>query len=184
MCLISIGVVTPLYSISLFLPTIIEEMGYSNNAAQLMTVPVYIVACFCTLAGNYASDKARRRGVFMMGFQITSIVGFALLITTGIPHVQYAGTFLAASGKTNIPKNYAVTSTKTYQESIAPPQCPYRGMETTSAVVSNVELVLQCKWELVTWEASLRPSFTKLRTSQGQSSSTSSPSQLPIFNPS
>ena len=104
MCIISIGILTPLYSISLFLPTIIKEMGYSNNAAQLMTVPVYIVACFCTLAGNYASDRARRRGTFVIGFQLLAILGFVLLITTGKPHVQYAGTFLAASGKISIPQ--------------------------------------------------------------------------------
>ncbi|TVY16389.1 putative transporter protein [Lachnellula arida] len=98
MSVIAIGILTALYSISLFLPTIIKEMGYSNNAAQLLTVPVYIVACFCTLAGNYASDKARRRGIFVMGFEITAILGFVLLIATGKPHVQYAGTFFAASG--------------------------------------------------------------------------------------
>ena len=108
MCIIGCGILTPLYSISLFLPTIIKEMGYSKNAAQLLTVPVYIVACFCTLAGNYASDRARQRGVFMIGFLITAIVGFVLLITTGIPHVQYAGTFLAASGKTSILNNYTM----------------------------------------------------------------------------
>ncbi|TVY38907.1 putative transporter [Lachnellula occidentalis] len=98
MSVIAIGIFTALYSISLFLPTIIKEMGYSNNTAQLLTVPVYIVACFCTVAGNYASDKTRRRGIFVMGFEITAILGFVLLIATGKPHVQYAGTFFASSG--------------------------------------------------------------------------------------
>jgi MFS family permease len=39
--LITIGIYTPLYSISLFLPTIIKNMGYSAETSQLMTVPPY-----------------------------------------------------------------------------------------------------------------------------------------------
>lgn len=98
-CIMTVGIFTPLYSISLFLPTIIKQLGYSNNTAQLMTVPPYVVACLCTLAGSYFSDKMGQRGLFMIGFELTAIAGFLLLITNGIPHVQYAGTFLAAAGK-------------------------------------------------------------------------------------
>jgi predicted MFS family arabinose efflux permease len=97
--LITIGIFTPLYSISLFLPTIIKELGYTANTTQLMTVPVYVVACFCTICGSFASDKARQRGPFMMGFALVSITGFILLISSGMPQVQYVGTFFAASGK-------------------------------------------------------------------------------------
>lgn len=35
---ITIGIYTPLYSFSLFLPTIVKTLGYTNNTAQLMTV--------------------------------------------------------------------------------------------------------------------------------------------------
>lgn len=35
---ITIGVYTPLYSISLFMPTIVRGLGYTDNVAQLMTV--------------------------------------------------------------------------------------------------------------------------------------------------
>ncbi|KAL2061580.1 hypothetical protein VTL71DRAFT_6957 [Oculimacula yallundae] len=95
---ITIGLFTPLYSVALFLPTIINNLGYSNNTAQLMTVPPYAVACLVTIAGNYAADKAGQRGVFLLGFQALAITGLLLLVSNGIPHVQYAGTFLAASG--------------------------------------------------------------------------------------
>lgn len=96
---ITIGLFTPLYSISLFLPTIINELGYTANATQLMTVPVYVVACFCTICGSLASDKAGQRGPFLMGFAMLAITGFLMLIISGKPHIQYTGTFLAASGK-------------------------------------------------------------------------------------
>jgi len=65
---ITIGVYTGLYSYALFLPTIVRDLGYANNQAQLMTVPPYVVACvFCVSAGWYA-DKMGQRGIFMIGF--------------------------------------------------------------------------------------------------------------------
>ena len=99
MSLMAIGIFAPLYSISLFLPTIIKELGYTKNAAQLLTVPVYALACLCTITGSYFADKAGKRGVFLLGFEILAIVGFVVLISTDAPHVQYAGAFLAASGE-------------------------------------------------------------------------------------
>jgi len=96
---ITIGCFTPLYSISLFLPTIINELGYTANESQLMTVPVYALACFCTICGSLASDKVGQRGPFIMGFALIAIAGFVMLISSAAPRIQYAGTFLAASGR-------------------------------------------------------------------------------------
>ncbi|CZT49129.1 related to allantoate permease [Rhynchosporium secalis] len=108
---ITMGLFTPLYSVALFLPTIINNLGYSNNTAQLMTVPPYAVACLVTIAGNYAADKAGQRGIFLLGFQAMAIVGLLLLVSNGVSHVQYAGTFFAASGiYTMVPMITAWTS--------------------------------------------------------------------------
>jgi len=63
-CLITMGIFTPLYSISLFLPTIIKELGYTNGTAQLMTVPPYVVACFFCIGCGFLADRCRQRGVF------------------------------------------------------------------------------------------------------------------------
>ncbi|KAH6664667.1 high-affinity nicotinic acid transporter [Halenospora varia] len=88
----------PIYSFSLFLPTIIKNMGYTANEAQLMSVPPYVVACFFTIVASYVADRVRSRGVFMCGFQIIAIAGFAMLAGTGKAKIQYAGTVLAAIG--------------------------------------------------------------------------------------
>jgi hypothetical protein len=40
----------------------------------------------------------KKRGIFLMGFQLVAIAGFAMLAATGKPSVQYAGTVLAAIG--------------------------------------------------------------------------------------
>ncbi|EHA56279.1 high-affinity nicotinic acid transporter [Pyricularia oryzae 70-15] len=88
----------PIYSFSLFLPTIVKGMGYTANDAQLMTVPPYVVACCFTIAASYFADKWQRRGVFIMGFQLVGIAGFALLCGTDNSKAQYVGTVLAAVG--------------------------------------------------------------------------------------
>lgn len=66
--LITIGIYTPLYSISIFLPSIVASLGYTNEMAQLMTVPPYVVACLFTVGGGFAADKHGQRGLYMIGF--------------------------------------------------------------------------------------------------------------------
>ncbi len=88
----------PIYSFSLFLPTIIKNMGYTANSAQLMSVPPYVCACFFTIAGSWAADRYHQRGVFLLGFQLVAILGFAMLAGSGAASVQYAGTVFAAIG--------------------------------------------------------------------------------------
>ncbi|KAK3375649.1 high-affinity nicotinic acid transporter [Lasiosphaeria ovina] len=88
----------PIYSFSLFLPTIIKNMGYTANNAQLMSVPPYVCACFFTIAASWFADRRRQRGVFLLGFQLVAVAGFAMLAATGDASVQYAGTVLAAIG--------------------------------------------------------------------------------------
>ena len=65
---ITIGIYTPLYSISIFLPTIVKGLGYTNEVAQLMTVPPYVIACLCTIGGGFLADRHRQRGIYMIGF--------------------------------------------------------------------------------------------------------------------
>ncbi|KAK8083792.1 hypothetical protein PG996_002573 [Apiospora saccharicola] len=89
---------TPIYSFSLFLPTVIKGMGYSANNAQLMSVPPYIFACISTIGASWFADRARMRGVFLLGFQLVAVLGFAMLAGSGNAAVQYAGTVFAAIG--------------------------------------------------------------------------------------
>ncbi|KAH7024886.1 high-affinity nicotinic acid transporter [Microdochium trichocladiopsis] len=88
----------PIYSFSLFLPTIIKNMGYSANNAQLMSVPPYVFACIFTIGASWFADRVQQRGVFLLGFQLVGILGFALLAGTANSSIQYAGTVLAAIG--------------------------------------------------------------------------------------
>lgn len=93
-----LGILTPLYSFSLFLPSIISAMGYSAARSQLLSVPPYVLACIVTVLGGYFSDKTGKRAIFLVSFIGVAIIGYILLISTNIPAAQYIGTFLAACG--------------------------------------------------------------------------------------
>ncbi|KAI5857837.1 major facilitator superfamily domain-containing protein [Tricharina praecox] len=95
---IAIGVYTPLYSFSLFLPTIVKNMGYTDSTSQLMTVPPYIVACMFTIGIGYLADLHRQRGVCMALSSVLGSIGFLFLLSSPRPQIQYCGTFFAACG--------------------------------------------------------------------------------------
>jgi predicted MFS family arabinose efflux permease len=96
--IITIGVYTPLYSVSLFTPTIISNLGYSRTKSQLMSVPPYFVACIVTMTIGYVADKKRTRGPFMLVFCIVAASGWIMLISSGKFAIQYTGVFLATGG--------------------------------------------------------------------------------------
>lgn len=97
--LIYAGCLCPLYSFSLFLPTIVASMNkYTPTQAQLHTVPPYICGAVLTIVVGYIGDKTKRRGLLNMITVLFAITGFAMLISTADPRIQYAGTFLGAAG--------------------------------------------------------------------------------------
>ncbi|KAK8134340.1 major facilitator superfamily transporter [Apiospora sp. TS-2023a] len=106
---ITIGIYTPQYSFSLFLPTIISSLGFTNDkTAQLMTVPPYIAACICCIGGGYLADRHGQRGIYMIFFNCVAIFGFILQIASSSNALKYAGTFFAAMGiYPNVPQGVA-----------------------------------------------------------------------------
>ncbi|KAJ3543629.1 hypothetical protein NM208_g3472 [Fusarium decemcellulare] len=95
---ITIGIFLPVYSVSIFLPTIIRSMGHNAELAQLMSVPPYVTACLVTVAGGFAADRQRQRGVYMICFCIIGIVGLIILINVENNGVKYFACFLVLLG--------------------------------------------------------------------------------------
>ncbi|KAL8719729.1 MAG: hypothetical protein Q9225_003299 [Loekoesia sp. 1 TL-2023] len=95
---IYMGCDSPLYAFSLFLPTIINGLGYKSTRAQLLSVPPYAAAAVLTVTIGYIADRTRQRGLCNMGVSVFGLVGFAMLLSAKSPGVQYAGTFLGALG--------------------------------------------------------------------------------------
>ncbi|OBT72679.1 hypothetical protein VF21_08564 [Pseudogymnoascus sp. 05NY08] len=90
----------PLYTLSLFLPTIIKALGYTAVQAQLMTVPPYAVATVLTVLVAVASEKAKRRAPFIIGSSVVAIIGYIILLSapSDKPGVSYVGTIFASAG--------------------------------------------------------------------------------------
>ncbi|EIW82847.1 MFS general substrate transporter [Coniophora puteana RWD-64-598 SS2] len=96
--IIYIGLLIPIYAISLFTPTIINELGYSAANAQLLSVPPFVAGCFFTIWIGILSDKMAIRGPFIIGGAIFSLVGYIILYTTDSAGPSYAGSIIAAVG--------------------------------------------------------------------------------------
>lgn len=89
-----------LYAFALFVPTIIKGMNpqYSSTTTNLLSVPPYAVAAVATIFIGWLADRTKQRGYCNIGMSLFGIVGFAMLLGSGNPHVQYAGVFLGALG--------------------------------------------------------------------------------------
>ncbi|KAH6671026.1 MFS nicotinic acid transporter-like protein [Halenospora varia] len=95
---IYMGCDMPLYAFSLFLPSIINQMGYSSTRAQLLSVPPYAAAAILTVTIGFIADRTRQRGLCNICVSMLGIAGFAMLLGSQTPGVKYAGTFLGALG--------------------------------------------------------------------------------------
>ncbi|CCO31097.1 putative transporter C1002,16c [Rhizoctonia solani AG-1 IB] len=87
-----------LYSLSLFLPTIIAGLGYASWEAQLLTVPPYALSAICIGVAAWLASVYNRRAVFIIGSAITGIIGYILLLATHTAGRQYVGVHLACAG--------------------------------------------------------------------------------------
>ena len=97
-CVIFLAVLVPIYSFSLFLPTIINDLGYAALTAQLLTVPPYMAGFVSVLAVCWASDRLKMRGVFIIGGCLVAAIGFIMLLAGDRAAVRYAGTFFVSVG--------------------------------------------------------------------------------------
>lgn len=98
--LIYAGSDAPLYAFSLFVPSIIKELGYSAIRANLISVPIYVFACICTVSLGFYASRTQRRGIYNLIFMGIGCVGYILLIAvpSSLPGLKYFAIFLAASG--------------------------------------------------------------------------------------
>lgn len=70
-------------SLPVFLPTIINDMGYSSTHAQALCVPPYIFAFIVVLLSTYLSDRFLSRSVPIITLCIMGALGYFILATTG-----------------------------------------------------------------------------------------------------
>ncbi|KAH7013993.1 major facilitator superfamily domain-containing protein [Ilyonectria destructans] len=86
-------------SLQLFSPTLLRNMGYSGQEAQLMSVPPYVFGAIVCVTIATLSDRYRRRGFFFMVLLSPFIfIGFTLNQFVDSVAARYFGLFLAVAG--------------------------------------------------------------------------------------
>jgi uncharacterized membrane protein YfcA len=94
------GVVQSGYGTSFFIPTILNEMGYSAKRAQVLSIPIFVVATVGALCTALATDRLRKRYPFTILGVLVATVGYGILLgqrdlSVG---VKYFATFLIVLG--------------------------------------------------------------------------------------
>jgi sugar phosphate permease len=84
--------------LSVFMPTILNDLGWTNTQAQLYSVPPYVCACIVAIAIAYVSDKTQKRGIYLAIFAIFAVIGFAILRWESSVNIRYMAVFFVTVG--------------------------------------------------------------------------------------
>ncbi|KAL1918917.1 uncharacterized protein VTP21DRAFT_2298 [Calcarisporiella thermophila] len=93
-----VGTLIPLFSFSLFMPSIVFAMGFSSLEAQLLSSPPYVVGCLATMIVAYISDRYQRRAPFVLIFSLVGVLGYVLLATLTSTAGLYTSLYIVALG--------------------------------------------------------------------------------------
>ncbi|KAK6531893.1 hypothetical protein TWF694_003056 [Orbilia ellipsospora] len=85
-------------SLPVYLPTILNQMGFSAINSQGLSVPPYFISVFVTVGTCWVADRFQQRGLMIMCLSLVAGVGYILLAACPGVGPRYFGTFLAASG--------------------------------------------------------------------------------------
>ncbi|MCJ1316452.1 hypothetical protein MMC15_001773 [Xylographa vitiligo] len=85
-------------SLPVFLPTILQDMGFAAVNAQGLTAPPYFISFLVTIGSTYIADRTQQRGYMLMFLSCVGGIGYILLATCESVGARYFGVFLAASG--------------------------------------------------------------------------------------
>ncbi|KAK0239198.1 MFS general substrate transporter [Armillaria nabsnona] len=96
--LIFAGASMPMHTFSLFLPSIIHQLGYEATQANLLAVPVYALACIVTCIVGFSADRCGRRSYFNLVFFGIGATGYIILIVSRNAALSYFAVYLAACG--------------------------------------------------------------------------------------
>ncbi|KAI7848875.1 major facilitator superfamily domain-containing protein [Circinella umbellata] len=96
--LAAICIIASVYSVSMFLPTIIHGLGFTALNAQAMSSIPWSIACIFTILNGISADKHGERGIHVVIGILSSMLGFILLIS--LKHVAglFFATILTATG--------------------------------------------------------------------------------------
>ncbi|KAI0708287.1 MFS general substrate transporter [Earliella scabrosa] len=95
---INMTVLTAVYGISLFLPSIINGFGFNTTISQLLTVPPYFLATIAIFVCAAWADRLHMRSpVIAMGLSLCA-VGYGINLSGASIGVKYFATYLVVIG--------------------------------------------------------------------------------------
>ncbi|KAJ5454872.1 uncharacterized protein N7458_005828 [Penicillium daleae] len=71
----------PSQAFSIFLPVVVEGMGFSSNQANLMSVPPFVCGALGLYLATFSSDHFMERGYHAIAGLVTSMIGLIVIIT-------------------------------------------------------------------------------------------------------
>jgi cyanate permease len=88
------------YSVVFFLPTILKQLGWTSVRAQVMSIPVFLVAAVVTLVAAVLSDYFKKRYMVLMAGCLLAVIGYALLLSIeNVPvGARYFAVYLITAG--------------------------------------------------------------------------------------
>ncbi|KAK5135190.1 hypothetical protein LTR08_005577 [Meristemomyces frigidus] len=98
--LMYLGIVNTGYATSFFTPTIITELGYKAEAAQVRSIPIFLVAAVVCAITAWFSDSFRHRYAFCIAGCCIATIGYIILLCQASVPVggRYGAIFLVVSG--------------------------------------------------------------------------------------
>jgi MFS family permease len=85
-------------SLPVFLPAIIEGMGFTSINAQGLSAPPYLVTAFMVIAASFLSDKLLQRGYLIAIISSVGAAGYLILAICETTAVRYFAVYLATAG--------------------------------------------------------------------------------------
>ncbi|KAL5337726.1 major facilitator superfamily domain-containing protein [Aspergillus crustosus] len=75
-------------SMPVFLPTILQDMGYTPLNSQALSAPPYLFAFIIVLTTSYLSDRSRSRSPYLIAHALISSLSYATIALTGYYHAS------------------------------------------------------------------------------------------------
>ncbi len=79
--IIAVGDLAVTKYLTIYLPSIIQDMGFAKEQVCLMTIPPYALACLSTLLGGYVTTRRNKHSFHLAFFLSIGILGFILMIS-------------------------------------------------------------------------------------------------------
>ncbi|KAJ3568326.1 hypothetical protein NP233_g5782 [Leucocoprinus birnbaumii] len=94
---------TTIYGLAIFMPTIVNSLGFSPIRSQLLSVGPFAAGFVVTLFASWASDRYKSRTIPIACSSALAIIGYIIYLCTDHTYTLYGSLFLTASGVYSIP---------------------------------------------------------------------------------